>query len=109
VGEVLVLWQLYWGIFGLEILTISDRGLTREIKVPFYTRTLNYRLNSVARLRWNESKSQQNFNRSFGGSHGSVQFDYGAKTITIAKGVDSGEGHHIIEEIESSIRPYNKE
>ena len=100
---------LSWKLFGREIITIEAEGLSRTLKSLLFTRTKNYRLSDITRLRWSEQNSVFSVNYNFPGffssaKYGAVHFDYGAKTVSFGNGVDSGEGHYIIEAIENVQR-----
>ncbi len=107
-GALIVLFLLSWQLFGREIISIDDRGLSRSFKLFFFSRRKNYLLSEMQRLRWQEQTigfTSLMFAPSIFSSakYGALYFDYGAKTISFANGVDSGEGHYILEGIEAGV------
>lgn len=109
VGWVMVCWKLIWDLLGMEILAISTNGLARELRLPFFSRVKNYQSNSIKNLRWTKAAQVTNSDTNSNPLHGAIHFDYGRKTIVIAKGVDPAEGHHIISTIESISAPYSND
>ncbi len=100
---------LSWKIFGHEIIAIEAEGISHTLKSPLFARTKSYRLSDITRLRWSEQNAAISLYTNFPGffssaNYGALHFDYGAKTISLGNGVDSGEGYHIIDAIETARR-----
>lgn len=84
---------LVWHIFGAEVIGATSVALTHSYQLFFWSRTRRFNPASITKLRWKEGSGSQ---WSRYGDPPSVAFDYGAKTIQMAKGVDSGEGEYIV-------------
>lgn len=84
---------LLWQLFGSEFLVATRSSLTHFYKVLFWSRNRKFNPASITKLRWNEGSGSQ---WSRYGKYSSVSFDYGAKTINVARGTDSGEGEFIV-------------
>jgi hypothetical protein len=84
---------LVWQLFGSEIVTANDAALTHSYRVFLWSRTRKFNPAHITNLRWKEgsgSRWSEYRNPSY------VAFDYGAKTIQIAREADSGEGNYIV-------------
>lgn len=95
-------WALGWAaaastivrqIFGVEEIGATSTGLRHSYRLLLWSRTRRFNPASIAKLRWQEAGGSQ-WSRQ--GTPPSVAFDYGAKTIQMAKGADSGEGEYIV-------------
>jgi len=93
VGELFALGSLLWMFFGQENLRATMTSLSHTYRVLLWTRTRNYRPASISNLRWQAGTGTQ-FAR--GSTQSAIAFEYGPKTISVAKGCDAGEGAHII-------------
>jgi len=95
-GELAVTGTVLWMLFGREILSASPASLSQTIRVLLYSRTRNYQPSAITNLHWVEAVWSTG-----GGSNRQpcVAFDYGPKTVTIARGCDAGEGAFVIDTI----------
>lgn len=84
---------LVWQVFGMEVIAATSTALMHSYRVFLWSRTRRFNPASITKLRWNEGSGSQ---WSRHGTPSSVAFDYGAKTIHMVKGVDSGEGDYIV-------------
>ena len=97
VGWIVVSTQLLWRMFGIEVLTASRTAFSHSFRILSWSRTKNYMPSSIKNLRWVDGPLEVTAGRGFGGiPQSSVSFDYGAKTISVAKGTDAGEGNAIV-------------
>ena len=108
VGWVFVTVTLCWMIFGSETLRIVDRDLELGLRIGPWTRRKVYQGSRITGLR----ASAQNdpfaafrlsgpFMRNAQG--GAVQFNYGARTIRAAVGLDEAEGELIVERLRARL------
>lgn len=93
VGWVVAAGALIWQIFGMEVIGATNTALTHSYRALLWSRTRRYNPASITKLRWHEGIGSQ---WSRHGNPSSVAFDYGAKTIHMVRGADSGEGEYIV-------------
>jgi hypothetical protein len=84
---------IVWQICGVEVIGVTSVSLTHSYRLLFWSRTRRFNPASITKLRWKEGGGSQ---WSRYGDPSSVAFDYGAKTIQMAKGADSDEGEYIV-------------
>lgn len=103
VAGVFVIKTLFWMIFGKEIITISDNKLQIERRGDLLSKTKMYDLTSATNFQIKQSPQFNAFSRShvnspfFPGKMGTIQFDYGLKTISFGIGIDEAEGRYLLE------------
>ena len=102
VGGVVAIYSWLWLVAGREVLVFSVDRLRVEKRVPVWTRTREYRLGEIKRLRVEAGSRGSALwwsNDPYGMWRGTLAFDYGAKTFRIGTGLEEAEARMILEEI----------
>lgn len=105
ITEILVIYALFWRLFGAEIVTIDKEKLTLTREILSWQRTKTYLLNSVATVRI--AQATDNWISTFSGFQkllgltGTISFDYGAKAYLFGNELDQAEARQIIAKIEN--------
>lgn len=94
-----------WQLAGRSMVTVDAGALVTRWQMPFVSRTKRYEASQVRHLRaaslawpfagfgrWPRSAYPPWF-----GNPGSVQFDYGARTVRVLPGLDEAEGRMVAE------------
>jgi hypothetical protein len=102
-GGVFAVYAWLWTAFGKEIVSIQQGALAIKREVLGFGRSREYDLIHIKRLRVAQPTSWSR-NGATGSSLGRIAFDYGAKTIRFAGGVDETEALTIISELRSRQR-----
>ena len=103
---------LLWMLFGREVLTVRAGRLERHVGVFGLGRSRAYDLARVDGLRWTAGvRSRWNrrngFDRMVDRGLGAMQFEYGARTVTLARETDRGEGLWLVDRIAKAARPFD--
>jgi hypothetical protein len=110
VAWIAVVGTLAWMLFGVETLSVVDRNLEVGIEIGPWKRVKTYDGSQISGLR----SASQNFPfASFrfsvpflrGAQFGAVQFNYGARTVRRASGLDEAEGEMIVERLAKRLPP----
>jgi len=102
---LMVLTTVIWQVAGREIITVSRQRLSRRIEAFGFGRTRSYAMQDVRDLRAtpyiNHRFAQQRvpFPWIGGTTIGSIAFDYGARTIRFAPGMDEAEAKMLVAEL----------
>ena len=104
-GGLFALRALVWYVAGKEIITVGQGELTIDKKNLIFYKAKTYSLNDARRFRVRDYKPAGTalFGRrnDLGGfsQTGTIQFDYGMKTIKCAAGVDDAEATFILQKL----------
>lgn len=99
-GEVVVIGSLLWLMFGREIIRADMSSLSHSYQLLSFSRTRNYRPSAISNLRWDPGSDTRN---SRNRRPSSVSFDYGPKTVAMARWCDPGEATFVIAAIEKAF------
>ena len=96
---------LYWMIFGKEIITINQGKLEIEKKGEFLANSKSYDLSIAKEFEIVKTVSpdlgffgnSQGNNPFMSNKMGTLQFDYGLKTIRFGVGIDEAEGRFLLD------------
>lgn len=97
-GELFAAGTLLWLIFGKETVKVSLVSLTHTYRVLLWSRSRSYLPASIKNLRWQPGSGYGRY-----GTQSCVSFEYGAKTVSMARGCDAGEGNAIVGAIAKRI------
>ena len=107
VGGAFAIKTWVWMIFGKEIITIRSGQLTIERTGDLLSKKKQYDLQIAKSFEVNAQPAYSHFNKS---SHaglmnpsamGTLQFDYGLKTIRFGIGIDEAEGKFLLDKFKS--------
>ena len=105
-GGLFVVYSLLWMLAGSERITVSSGALTIRKQVFGFGREKAFELGEISELRVNRDRGRSS--RASGGltlpdigGMGSVAFDYGAKTVRFAAGIDEAEAALIVNDLSS--------
>jgi hypothetical protein len=110
IGGVAVLATILWQFGGREIIALNSINLTHRIEALGLGRTRSYRVSDIRDLRAsiNAFNGYQRWGRTglpFGvGAAGSLVFDYGARTIRMAPGLDEAEAKMLVKEFSTRLK-----
>ncbi len=93
IGEVFAIGNLLWMFFGREVLLATRSALEHSYVVFTWSKTKRYQPGSITNLRYIDGLLLP----TRGGRQSCISFDYGPRTVSLAKGCDAGEASHIIE------------
>lgn len=101
-GEIFAVRMLFWGLFGREDIIVGLTGLEHRKTCLGISRSKLYEISSISRFRTAPAVSHKL--RSEGDDDpppdsSSISFDYGAKSVIMASGMDDAEATRIVEEI----------
>jgi hypothetical protein len=101
-GGIAVLTTLLWQLAGREVITANSLSLSRRIEAFGFGITRSYTLNAIRDLRAtpnvNPRYTRQRAILPWGG-FGSIAFDYGARTIRFAPGIDEAEAKMLVADL----------
>jgi len=95
-----------WQLAGRTEASVHGGALVYRLTMPLFTRTRRYDARQVRRLRPATQPAlpvafgggmRDTHPPLFGGAPGSVQFDYGARTVRLLPGLDEAEGRMVAE------------
>ena len=95
-GGAAAVYVLLRTTFGLETIRIGDGALTTQINIFGFGPQREYALSDVKALRANV-RLVRNSNRT--GFSSALAFDYGARTVRFAQGLDEAQGRQIVERV----------
>jgi hypothetical protein len=100
---VLAIKALFWGLFGKEHIIVGLTGLEHRKTCLGMSRSKSYRLSRISRFRTAPAVSNKlrvgRSRRTLVLDSSSISFDYGAKSVVMASGMDDAEATRIVEEI----------
>jgi hypothetical protein len=104
-GGIFALGTILWQVAGRELITVSSSFLVHRVEALGFGRTRIYSAENIKALRATDYASggfqnqQGMFPPFFGPGIGPVAFDYGAKTIRLAPGIDEAEAKVLVREL----------
>jgi len=107
VGGAFVIKTLTWMILGKEIITIKNGQLEIIRKGDILSQPKSYDLNTATNFEVKKTPAFSYLNNSAGrnpwnnSSLGTLQFDYGMKTINFGIGIDEAEAKFLLEKFKS--------
>jgi hypothetical protein len=109
-GGIAVFATLIWQFAGREMIALSSMTLTHRVEAFGLGRTRTYRASEIHELRASIN-AFSGYGRSgragmpFGvGGAGSLVFDYGARTIRMAAGLDEAEARMLVKEFSTRLK-----
>lgn len=102
-GEVYAVKYLAWGLFGREHIIVGLTGLEHRTTCLGMSRSKSYQLSSISRFRTAPAVSNKVRGKDDDDpvpDASSISFDYGSKSVIMAKGMDDAEATRIVEEIQ---------
>jgi hypothetical protein len=103
VGWVYAASTIAWQVAGRSQIGVYGGALVYLWKMPLLSRSKRYDVSAVRRLRAGRASwpwsgfMQPSYPPFFPMTHGSVQFDYGGRTVQVMPGLDEAEGAAIAE------------
>lgn len=107
VGGFFVIKTLYWMILGKEIITIQDGQLQITRKGDVFGKSKTYDLGHAENFEVRTTAQFSFFNQNHENNPfmisklGTLQFDYGLKTIRFGIGIDEAEGRFLLDKFKS--------
>lgn len=107
-GGVLAAISLLWQLAGRELLAVSGGSMEYRVEVLGMGYSRSYRTAEIREWRvlagtQSSNNSQAGFSPPFFGSGGSIAFDFGARTVKIAPGLDEAEAKSLVLELEAKL------
>jgi hypothetical protein len=105
-GELYALAIVMWQLAGREELALSRGNLVHRITIGSLGRSREYSGANIRHLRTAPQVGSPWMDQGrwmpplFGSGHGSIAFDYGARTYRVGSGLDEAEGRLVIAEIQ---------
>ena len=100
-GGTAVVTTLLWQLAGREVITANSLSLTRRIEAFGFGITRSYTLSDIRDLRVYPRYTRQRAILPWAGGDGSgsIAFDYGARTIRFAPGIDEAEAKMLVADL----------
>ncbi len=104
VGGVFAVRALVWIVSGKEIITVGQGEVTIAKKNLLFFKPKTYSLNEAKKFRVRDDAANAGYygrQNNVGGfpNTGTIQFDYGMKTIKFATGVDEAEASYLLQKL----------
>lgn len=111
-GGLFVMRIFFWMLLGKEVITLGQGRLTINKKGLLFSKPKTYDINEVKGLRVQETATIGGYTttsrRSVLMNNGTIQFDYGMKTIKFGNGLEVAEGKHILLELKRKGYLYDR-
>lgn len=108
IGGVCAFGTVLWQLAGREILTVNSSALIYRVEVFGIGISRSYGASDIRNLRATAYPASTNWTRRnmfpplFGAEHGTLAFDYGARTIRVGASLDEAEARLLV----SSLAPH---
>jgi len=103
-GGIFAFRALVWMVSGKEIITVGQGELTVAKKNLLFFKPKTYSLSDAKKFRVRDDSANMGYygrqnNLGGFGNTGTIQFDYGMKTVKFAAGVDEAEASYLLQKL----------
>jgi hypothetical protein len=97
VGEAAAGYSLVWMLTGREIIEVSSQSIITRFQILGLSVPREYLAERIQNMRVAAAVPQEDDGATIGPSIGVLAFDYGARTVRIAGGIDEAEGRQLFD------------